>query len=73
MYTIILHGLNQLIEQPTHAPDRHNQASNIFYLFFTSNPDLYSYFVSSPMGSSDHCLVAVTTSYAPTPPLPSTS
>ena len=69
----ILHGLDQLIQQPTRVPDRHDQASNTLDLFFTSNSDLYSYSVSSPLGSSDHCLVAVTTSYASPPPLPSTS
>ena len=69
----ILHGLDQLIQQPTRVPDRHDQASNILDLFFTSNCDLYTYSVSSPLGSSDHCLVTVTSSYAPPPPLPSTS
>ena len=69
----ILHGLDQLIQQPTRVPDRHDQAANTLDLFFTSNCDLYSYTVSSPLGSSDHCLAAVTTSFAPPPPLPSTS
>merc|ERR1712121_243069 len=65
----ILHGLDQLIQQPTRVPDRHDQASNTLDLFFTSNCDLFSYSVSSPLGSSDHCLVTVTFSYAP-PSLP---
>ena len=69
----ILHGLDQLIQQPTRVPDRHDQASNILDLFFTSNCDLYTYSVSSPLGSSDHCLVTVTSSYAPPSPLPFTS
>ena len=69
----ILHGLDQLIQQPTRVPDRHDQAPNPLDLFFTSNCDSYSYSVSSPLGSSDHCLVAVTTSFASPPPLPPTS
>ena len=69
----ILHSLDQLIQQPTRVPDRHDQASNILDLFFISNCDLYTYSVSSPLGSSDHCFVTVTSSYAPPPPLPSTS
>ena len=69
----VLHDLEQIIHQPTRIPDRHDQASNILDLFFTSNPNLYSPTIFSPLGSSDHCLIAVETNFASPPPLPSTS
>ena len=69
----LLHDLEQIIQQPTRVPDRSDHAPNTLDLFFTSNPQNYSYTITSPLGSSDHCLVAVTTSFAQPPPLPSTS
>ena len=69
----LLHDLEQIIQQPTRVPDRHDQSPNILDLFFTSNPHLYNPSISSPLGSSDHCLVAVNTSFSPPPSLPPTS
>ncbi|MEL7065004.1 MAG: endonuclease/exonuclease/phosphatase family protein, partial [Bacteroidota bacterium] len=53
----LLHDLEQIIQHPTRIPDRHDQASNILDLFFTSNPHFYNPSISSPLGNSDHCLV----------------
>ena len=41
-------------------------------ILFTSNPQNYTYTVFSPLGSSDHCTVSVTSSYTPPPPIPPT-
>ena len=49
-----------------------NNAANTFDLFFTSNSQNYTYTVSSPLGSSDHCTVSVTSSFTPPPPIPPT-
>ena len=38
----------------------------------TSNPQNYTYTVSSPLGSSDHCTVSVTSTFTPPPPIPPT-
>ena len=69
----ILHDLEQIIKHPTRVPDRHDQASNPLDLFFTSNPLLYSYNIFSPLGSSDHCIISVNSTFAHPPPIPSTS
>ena len=66
----ILHELEQIIKHPTRVPDRHDQTPNTLDLFFTSNPSLYSYTISSPLGSSDHCLISISSSWAQLPPLP---
>ena len=42
------------------------------HVFFTSNPQNYTYTVSSPLGSSDHCTVSVTSSFTQPPHTPST-
>ena len=68
----ILHELEQIIKQPTRVPDRHDHAPNPLDLFFTSNPLNYSYSIISPLGSSDHCVVSVSTALASPPPLPPT-
>ena len=62
----------QIIKHPTHVPDRHDHAANTLDLFFTSNPQNYTYTVCSPLGSSDHCTVSVTSSFIPPPPIPPT-
>ena len=62
----------QIIKHPTGVPDRHDHAANTFDLFFTSNPQNYTYTVSSPLGSSDHCTVSVTSSFTSPPPTPPT-
>ena len=64
--------LEQIIKHPTHVPDRHDHAANTHDLFFTSNPQNYTYTISSLLGSSDHCTVSVTSSFTPPPPIPST-
>ena len=68
----ISNELEQIIKHPTRVPDRHDHAANTLDLFFTSNPQNYIYTVSSPLGSSDHCTVSVTSSFIPPPPIPHT-
>ena len=68
----ISNELEQIIKHPTHVPDRHDHAANPLDLFFTSNPQKYTYTVSSPLGSSDHCTVSVTSTFTPPPPIPPT-
>ena len=68
----ISNELEQIIKHPTRVPDRHDHTANTLDLFFTSNPQNYTYTVSSPLGSSDHCTVSVTSSVTPPPPIPPT-
>jgi len=68
-----LNDLEQIIKHPTRVPDRLDQAPNTLDLFFTSNPQNYSYSLSSPLGSSDHSLLSVSTTLSPPSPLPPTS
>ena len=68
----ISNELEQIIKHPTRVPDRHDHAANTLGLFFTSNPQNYTYTVSSPLGSSDHCTVSVASSFTPLPPIPPT-
>ena len=68
----ILHDLEQIIKHPTRVPDRHDHTPNILDLFFTSNPVNYSYNITSPLGSSDHCLISISSTLSAPPPLPST-
>ena len=68
----ISNELEQIIKHPTRVPDRHDHTANTLDLFFTSNPQNYTYTVSSPLGSSDHCTVSVTSSFTPPPPIPPT-
>ena len=68
----ISNELEQIIKHPTSVPDHHDHAANFLDLFFTSNPQNYTYTVFSPLGSSDHCTVSVTASFTPPPPIPST-
>ena len=65
----ISNELEQIIKHPTRVPDRHDHAANTLDLFFTSNPQNYTYNVSSPLGSSEHCTVSVTSSFTPPPPI----
>ena len=51
--------LEQIIKHPTNVPDRHDRSANIYDLFFTSNPQNYTYTISSPLISSNHCTVSV--------------
>ena len=68
----ISNELEQIIKHLTIVPDHHDHAANTLDLFFTSNPQKYTYTVSSPLGSSDHCTVSVTSSFTPPPPIPPT-
>ena len=68
----ISNELEQIIKHPTRVPDRHDHAANPLDLFFTSNPQNYTYAVSSPLGSSDHCTVSVISTFTPPPPIPPT-
>ena len=68
----ISNELEQIIKHPTRVPDRHDHAANTLDLFFTSNPQNYTYPVSSSLGSSDHCTVSVTSSFTLPPPIPPT-
>ena len=47
-------------------------AADTLDLFFTSNPQNSAYTVSSPLGSSNHCTVSVSSSLIPPPPIPPT-
>ena len=68
----ISNELEQIIKHPTRVPEHHDHEVNTLDLFFTSNPQNYTYTVSSPLGSSDHCSVSVTSSFTPPPPIPPT-
>ena len=68
----ISHKLEQIIQHPTRVPDRHSDRANILDLFFTSNPQNYTYTILPPLGSSDHVLVNDSRSFALPPPLPPT-
>ena len=62
----------QIIKHPTRVPDHYEHAANTLDLFFTSDPQNYTYTVSFPLGSSDHCTVSVTLYFTPPPPIPPT-
>ena len=62
----ISNELQQIIKHPTRVPDRHDHAANTLDLFFTSNPQNYTYTVSFPLGSSDHCTVCYFVFYSTT-------
>ena len=64
--------MEEIIKYPTRVPHRHYHAANTLDLFFTSNPQNYTYTVSSPLGSSDHCTVSVASFFTPPPPIPPT-
>ena len=68
----ITNEMEQIIHHPTRVPDRHDQTPNILDLCFTSNPSLYSYSISAPLGSSDHKLISLNSSHASPPPIPPT-
>ena len=68
----ISNKLGQIIKHPTHVPDCHNNAANTLDVFFTSNPQNYTYTVSALLRSSDHCTVSVSSSFTPLPPIPPT-
>ena len=53
----ITNDLHQIINQPTHIPDRSGDAANILDLLFVTSPSRFQFEVTSPLGSSDHCLI----------------
>ena len=61
-----------VIKHPICVPDRHDHLADTLNLFFTSNPQNYTYSVSSPLGSSDHCTVSVISSFTPPQHIPPT-
>ena len=68
----IANELEQIINHSTSVPNCHDHAANTLDLFLTSNPQKYSYTVSSPLGSSNHCTVSASSSFTPPPPIPPT-
>ena len=68
----ISHELEQIIKHPTRVPDCLGDRANILNLFFTSNPQNYTYAILPPTRSSNHVLVNVSCSFARPPPLPPT-
>jgi hypothetical protein len=55
----VTNNLTQLVNQPTRIPDRAGDTCNILDLLMTSSPNSYSaVHVTSPIGSSDHCLIS---------------
>ncbi|MPC44003.1 hypothetical protein E2C01_037663 [Portunus trituberculatus] len=55
--TLITKKSYQLVQHPTHIPDRLGDTPNILHLFLTSNPSAYAVTLSSTLGSSDHNLI----------------
>ena len=55
----ISHNLSQIVTSPTRVPDRDGDTGYLLDLFLTSIPDCFSHKVTSPLGSSDHCVVTV--------------
>lgn len=58
------HNLSQIVSCPTRVPDRDGDTGYLLDLFLTSNPDSFSHKVTSPLGTSDHCVVSVTCKHA---------
>ena len=61
----LCHNLTQLVTSPTRIPDRDSDGSYLLDLFLTSHPDDFQHSVESPLGSSDHCVVSISTSFTP--------
>ena len=55
----LCHNLKQIVTSPTRVPDRDGDTAYLLDLFLTSTPENFSHKVSSPLGSSDHCVVTV--------------
>ncbi|XP_061724920.1 uncharacterized protein LOC133530879 [Cydia pomonella] len=58
-------NLTQLVQGATRVPDVDGQTANCLDLLLTTDPDHYAVSVSSPLGSSDHCLVKSVSVYSP--------
>ncbi|MPC45605.1 hypothetical protein E2C01_039310 [Portunus trituberculatus] len=61
-------GAEQLVQHPTHIPDRLGDTPNILDFFLTSTPFAYAVTQSSPLGSSGHNLIFVSCPISPIPP-----
>lgn len=55
----LCHGLKQIVTSPTRVPDRDGDTGYLLDLFLSSIPENFSHKVSSPLGTSDHCVVSV--------------
>ena len=55
----LCHGLKQIVSSPTRVPDRDGDTGYLLDLFLTSIPENFSHKVSSPLGSSDHCVISI--------------
>ncbi|CAG4971803.1 unnamed protein product [Colias eurytheme] len=66
-------NLTQLVKQATRVPDVEGHTANCLDLFLTSDPDRYSTTISSPLGSSDHCVIKTVAAYFPPDSNPQTT
>ena len=57
------HNFTQLVKSPTRIPDRDSDGSYLLDLFLTSHPDDFQPSVESPLGSSDHCVVSISSCF----------
>ncbi|MPC94982.1 hypothetical protein E2C01_090174 [Portunus trituberculatus] len=63
----IVYHLQQLVQHPTRIPDRLVYTPNILDFFLTTHPSVYAVILSSPLGSFDHNLIAVSWTIFPIP------
>ncbi|KAL7644661.1 UNVERIFIED_CONTAM: hypothetical protein RMT77_004202 [Armadillidium vulgare] len=59
---VIQNDLEQLVQLPTHIPDRLGDETNILDLFLTYNSYPYTVKLFPTLGSSDHLLISVSSS-----------
>ena len=59
----LCHNFTQLVTSPTRIPDRDSDGSYLLDLFLTSHPDVFQHSIESPLGTSDHCVVSLSTSF----------
>ena len=52
-------ALTQIVDVPTHVPERDWDFASLLDLFLTSVPDKCVHSVTAPLGTSDHCVVSV--------------
>ena len=58
--TAISHNLSQIVTSPARVPDRDGDTGyRYLHLFLTSAPEFFSHKATSPLGSSDNCVVTV--------------
>ncbi|KAJ8708963.1 hypothetical protein PYW07_008789 [Mythimna separata] len=58
-------GLSQLVKQATRVPDIAGHTANCLDLLLTTDPDRCIVTISSPLGTSDHCMVKSVASFSP--------